>query len=676
MIKKTLLAVAIGATLSTGQAQNLETTQRKTILSQTGVTSAWSRGITGKGALVAVIDDGFDFNHTDIKAAVLSAGVLSSLKTTTYWGSHGTQMASIIAGQADGRGTVGVAPDAKLILLQVGNGGTTGAGITIKGITDALKLADARGAHIVNMSLSSAYSTDFRNRAVSMGGGVYKPYSSGISMNGFSNNELTNYAAANKNSVLVTAAGNQGLAYSAYPAAFATQTDSNGNLLLGGRALIVGSVNSKNQISSFSNRAGHICTKVVGNQCNDTYQVKDYYVVAPGENSAVAIANQLSAGNRAGYASGTSVSSAYVSGGMALIKQAWPQLKANQMVNLVINTATDLGAKGVDEVYGNGLVNFDKATRPQGALVYTTAPLGSGRTAGKVLTTSTALTKSTSTSLKRSSVLQNVQVADEYDRNFTIDLTKSFNSSSPTSSLYGNPYLALTPTNYQEVVTNLDRNTTMVATKTDNGMGFEVKSVKADYTTSLQFGTMSEQSGFLNNYATGLTGFGDTRTTWVGGGVVKPLTEKVSFNANYVLGVTNTSKYDGSIINLSPTIYSDTWKVGLSRSNVFLSDKSSDTVSLSLQGPVAIKKGSATVTAVTGYDYVDDGNGDFIANPISQSDNVNLKATSRQIDLVLGYTASIKTDTQVAVNLTHQMNVGGQAGVTDNVVAIKYVKTF
>ena len=676
MIKKTLLAVAVSASLTSVQAQNLETTQRNTVLSQTGVTSAWSRGITGKGALVAVIDDGFDYNHTDIKGAVSSVGVLSSISTTTHWGSHGTQMASIIAGQADGKGTVGVAPGAKLMLLQISNGGTRGTGITFRGITDALKIADSKGAHIVNLSLASPFTSDLRNKTTHIGGGVYRTTSNYGSMNGYSLSELNLYATSNRNSVLVAASGNEGLAYSAFPAAFATKTDNNGNLLLGGRALIVGSVNSKNQISSFSNRAGHICTSLSGTKCNDIYQVKDFFVVAPGEGVAVAIANQQVTGNRVGYVAGTSVSTAYVSGGMALIKQAWPQLKANQMVNLVINTATDLGAKGVDEVYGNGLVNFDKATRPQGALVYTTAPLGSGRTTGKVLTTSTALTKSTSTSLKRSSVLQNVQVADEYDRNFTIDLTKSFNSSSPTSSLYGNPYLALTPTNYQEVVTSLDRNTTMVATKTDNGMGFEVKSLKADYTTSLQFGTMSEQSGFLNNYATGLTGFGDTRTTWVGGGVVKPLTEKVSFNANYVLGVTSTSKYDGSIINLSPTIYSDTWKVGFSRSNVFLSDKSSDAVSLSLQGPVAIKRGSATVTAVTGYDYVDDGNGDFIANPISQSDNVNLKATSRQIDLVLGYTASIKTDTQVAVNLTHQMNVGGQAGVTDNVVAIKYVKTF
>ena len=69
-------------------------------------------------------------------------------------------------------------------------------------------------------------------------------------------------AATDKGMVVVNAAGNQGLAVPANPGYFATATDTDGNLLLGGKMLIVGAVDWNNRMAGFSNWAGHICQDI------------------------------------------------------------------------------------------------------------------------------------------------------------------------------------------------------------------------------------------------------------------------------------------------------------------------------------------------------------------------------------------------------------------------------
>ena len=55
-----------------------------------------------------------------------------------------------------------------------------------------------------------------------------------------------------------------------------------------------------------------------------------------------------------------------VSGSIALLKEQFPNLTPAQLVDLLISTATDLGAAGVDEVYGVGKINLGSAATPQG----------------------------------------------------------------------------------------------------------------------------------------------------------------------------------------------------------------------------------------------------------------------------------------------------------------------
>ena len=86
----------------------------------------------------------------------------------------------------------------------------------------------------------------------------------------------------------------------------------------------------------------------------------DWCLAAPGVGIAVP-----EVGGGQTNASGTSFAVPHVSGAAAVLKSAFPNLTAPQVVSLLLATASDLGARGVDEVYGHGMLNLEKATRPQ-----------------------------------------------------------------------------------------------------------------------------------------------------------------------------------------------------------------------------------------------------------------------------------------------------------------------
>jgi subtilisin family serine protease len=103
----------------------------------------------------------------------------------------------------------------------------------------------------------------------------------------------------------------------------------------------------------------------------------NYYLVAPGTSIK-------STYNNGGYAtmSGTSMAAPVVTGAAALLKSYWPKLTARQIGEIFLTTATDLGAKGVDVIYGRGLLNLEAALKPAGALKLAAAMAAPVRHAG------------------------------------------------------------------------------------------------------------------------------------------------------------------------------------------------------------------------------------------------------------------------------------------------------
>ena len=63
---------------------------------------------------------------------------------------------------------------------------------------------------------------------------------------------------------------------------------------------------------------------------------------------------------------GTSFAAPMVSAAIAVLQEAFPFLSPEQITELIFITATDLGAPGVDEIYGWGMLDLERASRPVG----------------------------------------------------------------------------------------------------------------------------------------------------------------------------------------------------------------------------------------------------------------------------------------------------------------------
>lgn len=111
------------------------------------------------------------------------------------------------------------------------------------------------------------------------------------------------------------------------------------------RWLVVGAVSSEvtSLISAYSNACG---------------VAKDVCLMAPGDVKTVdPNGTGLVDGHSTGFAA------AQVSGAAAVVRDVYTYMDARTVQQVLLGTATDLGAPGVDDVYGHGLLNLAKAVK-------------------------------------------------------------------------------------------------------------------------------------------------------------------------------------------------------------------------------------------------------------------------------------------------------------------------
>jgi subtilisin family serine protease len=131
------------------------------------------------------------------------------------------------------------------------------------------------------------------------------------------------------------------------------------------------------------NKAGHVCLNIntSNNTCNDTYKISDFYLLAPGNNIESTVPTTLP-GDGYMTSSGTSQAAPHVTGALGVLNQMWPYMKGESLVQLVLNTANkDLTGYDVN-VHGQGLLDLNEATKPQGAVGITTTGRVDGPTVG------------------------------------------------------------------------------------------------------------------------------------------------------------------------------------------------------------------------------------------------------------------------------------------------------
>lgn len=66
---------------------------------------------------------------------------------------------------------------------------------------------------------------------------------------------------------------------------------------------------------------------------------------------------------------GNSLAAPAIAGAAALLKQYWPQLGGKEISRILLDSAKDLGAPGVDQIYGVGLLDLENALKPKDASV-------------------------------------------------------------------------------------------------------------------------------------------------------------------------------------------------------------------------------------------------------------------------------------------------------------------
>ncbi|MFF3318464.1 type VII secretion-associated serine protease mycosin [Streptomyces sp. NPDC003035] len=275
-------------------------------------TQAW-RTTKGEGITVAVLDTGVDADHPDLAGSVLTGKDLVGFgaeQGERAWARHGTAMAGIIAGHGHGPGrqdgVLGVAPKVKILPVRVILEGTDKARDKARktrgtALAEGIRWATDHGADVINLSLGD----DSKSAHPDAG-----------------EDAAVQYALAKGVSV-VASAGNGGEKgdHISYPAAYPG-------------VVAVTAVDRYGTRASFSTSRWYAT------------------VSAPGVDIVIADPDR-----RYYEGWGTSAAAAFVSGAVALVRAAHPDLTPAQVKQLLIDTARNRPKNGRSDAKGYGTVD-------------------------------------------------------------------------------------------------------------------------------------------------------------------------------------------------------------------------------------------------------------------------------------------------------------------------------
>ncbi|KAA9161407.1 type VII secretion-associated serine protease mycosin [Amycolatopsis acidicola] len=269
---------------------------------------AWSYS-RGAGVLVAVVDSGVDADHPQLRRPGKVLAGRDFYLAGSYPGnfdcvSHGTGVASIIAAdQISGVGFAGIAPDAQILPVRISDRDMSDQGqalqIDPQVVGNGIRYAADQGARVINLSLAGLDDFAAIRSAVAY--------------------------AVSKDVVVVAAAGNSQqdttTELSSYPAAY-------DGVVGVGAVDIDGARISASQIGPYVD------------------------LVAPGDKVLAATRVDGHA-----YEDGTSFAAPFVAGTAALVRAAWPQLSAAQVIQRLEATASPARGGADSHAYGAGIVN-------------------------------------------------------------------------------------------------------------------------------------------------------------------------------------------------------------------------------------------------------------------------------------------------------------------------------
>ena len=631
-------------------------------LKEINASSAWARGYTGRDATILIIDSGINANHREFAGSILyQRNFINSRHGMKDVVGHGTGLAGIAAANWDGLGMAGVAPDANLAIAKV----TDNNAYNFSQARNALVWGNQIGAVVANISANYNYDANYMRNFYRLNDGTWANRDIRYTGRYYGGENPVTWAnALGKEMVLVNSAGNNGLAYPQLPGNLATATDTSGNLILGGRVIIVGAWDvDRDAITRYSNRAGHICVSVKNGSCADRYRTSDFYIMAPGNAFTTD-----DVGNNYVIQTGTSQAAAVVSGSVAVIAQMWPYMKGENIVRLLMATANKNIAGYDPNIHGQGLLDLERATRPIGDLAIPTT----GRTGTVAL--SGGFSTNTSGGLSSlNSKLSSVVVLDDFGRDYRVDLTKSANAKQARADwnpitkaqFYDNynPYNKLNYYTFNGTVPNgefdmrMSFNDFLGTALVDVG---KTTKYNEHFKYRVGFGVLNERNSWMGNSVGGMFGqAGDSYTQFSNFTGSYGLNKHVSVFGSAWLGYT-TARMDttGLITGISDT-QSYSWNMGLDYT------KDEHSVGATVSQPVTVYKGSVDVSIPTSV----------TATGTVNYSRERVSITPNTVEYDLGAYYKYKTlDTNFIAYGEHQMNYLNQAGVNNNVVGFALAK--
>lgn len=343
---------------------------------------------------------------------------------------HGTHVAGIIAAGKDDVGMHGVAFNAKIIGIKMPFSGWY---MLNDDVISAFQFAQDNGARVINNSWGPE-ENNLRSTVADSVSAFNTSY--GDTLEVVFEDFIQQKATGTDVPITVFAAGNEGndaqaTIISAAPMALpsllyyrdATDNDilkpfdaypTDTGEIASSLFVTAVSVNADNELAWYSQTCGtaaYWCIAAPGGERSG------------GVGSAIASTVPSDTDDAYALMQGTSMAAPVVSGSLAVILGAAPFLKAEEAVAILFESATDLGAAGVDEIFGWGLINLEAAMSPLGE---TMLALGDSTTSSLVPVRGTRMTiPRTFAASVLSQLPDKIVMFDKYRRGFDV----------PTSSL-------------------------------------------------------------------------------------------------------------------------------------------------------------------------------------------------------------------------------------------------
>ncbi|ACF52653.1 autotransporter serine protease [Stenotrophomonas maltophilia] len=312
-------------------------------LAVTNARAAQAAGLTGQGVRIGIVDSGVQRTAVALNGRVLANfnyidPARNNLGVDDVVG-HGTAVASLAAGAAVGSWPGGIAPGAQIVSARIisdkpptdDGSGQGNAFSGPLGVAQVHQDLISYNVKVMNNSWGGLYWTDLPTTA--QVAAEYRPF------------------VINHGGLVVFAAGNDGRSEPSSLAALPSQKGVAGSLPAADLErgwLVATAVDpyTPSALASYANACG---------------QAARYCLAAPGS----AVYPDANGGSYY-WNYGTSFAAPLISGAAALVWQRYPYFDNNLVRQTLLGTAKDIGAPGVDAVFGYGLLDIGRAIKGPG----------------------------------------------------------------------------------------------------------------------------------------------------------------------------------------------------------------------------------------------------------------------------------------------------------------------